>query len=165
VVNEILIGIMADSHDNLESIEKAVKVFDQESVDLVVHAGDLISPFTAKIFRKLNSQFLAVFGNNDGERHGLRMAYKNLCYLEDFREFKSGDKLMAIIHGSNQNIVEAISSCGKYDVLVRGHTHKVEIIGGETLIINPGETCGYLSGNQTVVIFDSNDLNYQVIHI
>ena len=71
MVNEIIIGIMADSHDNLESIEKAVKVFNQEPVDLVVHAGDLISPFTAEIFKKLDSQFLAVFGNNDGERHGL----------------------------------------------------------------------------------------------
>ena len=165
MVNEIIIGIMADSHDNLESIEKAVKVFNQEPVDLVVHAGDLISPFTAEIFKKLDSQFLAVFGNNDGERHGLRMVYKQLCYLEDFKEFKSGNKLMAIMHGSNQTIVEAISCSRKYDVLVRGHTHKVEIIEGETLIINPGETCGYLSGNETVVIMDSDNLNYQIIHL
>ena len=64
-MNEIIIGVMADSHDNLESIEKAVKVFNQEQVDLVLHAGDLISPFTAQIFQNLESQFLAVFGNND----------------------------------------------------------------------------------------------------
>ncbi len=156
---------MADSHDNLESIKKAVKVFNKEPVDLVVHAGDLISPFTAEVFQKLDSQFLAVFGNNDGERHGLRMAYKNLCYLEDFKEFKFGNKLMAIMHGSNQSIVEAISCSGKYEVLVRGHTHKLEIINSKTLIINPGETCGYLSGDETVVIMDSEDLNYQVIHL
>ncbi len=156
---------MADSHDNLESIKKAVKVFNKEPVDLVVHAGDLISPFTAEVFQKLDSQFLAVFGNNDGERHGLRMAYKNLCYLEDFKEFKFGNKLMAIMHGSNQSIVEAISCSGKYEVLVRGHTHKLEIINGKTLIINPGETCGYLSDDETVVIMDSEDLNYQVIYL
>ena len=41
-MNEIIIGVMADSHDNLESIEKAVKVFNQEQVDLVLLAGDLI---------------------------------------------------------------------------------------------------------------------------
>jgi hypothetical protein len=72
---------------------------------------------------------------------------------------------MAIMHGSNQTIVEAISCSGKYEVLVRGHTHKVEIIDGETLVINPGETCGYLSGNETVVLMDSDDLNYQVIFL
>ncbi len=164
-MDEIIIGIMADSHDNLESIGKAVKVFNQEKVDLVFHAGDLISPFTAKIFQNLDSQFLAVFGNNDGDRYGLQKAYKNLCYLEDFKEFDSGNKLMAIIHGTNQSIVEAVSSCGKYEVLVRGHTHKLEIIEGETLIINPGEACGYLSGNETVVLMDSDDLNYQVIYL
>jgi putative phosphoesterase len=165
VVDEIIIGIMSDSHDNLESIKKAVMFFNQEKVDLVVHAGDLISPFTAEIFQNLDSQFLAVFGNNDGERHGLRRAYKQLCYLEDFKEFELGNKLMAIMHGSNQTIVEAISCSGKYEVLVRGHTHKVEIIDGETLVINPGETCGYLSGNETVVLMDSDDLNYQVIFL
>ncbi len=164
-MNEIIIGVMADSHDNLESIEKAVKVFNQEQVDLVLHAGDLISPFTAQIFQNLESQFLAVFGNNDGERHGLRRAYKNLCYLEDFKEFEFGNRLIALMHGSNQTIVEAISCSGKYEVLVRGHTHKVEIIEGETLVINPGETCGYLSGNQTVVLMNSDDLNYQVINL
>ena len=156
---------MADSHDNLESIEKAVKVFNQEQVDLVLHAGDLISPFTAQIFQNLESQFLAVFGNNDGERHGLRRAYENLCYLEDFKEFELGNRPIALMHGSNQTIVEAISCSGKYEVLVRGHTHKVEIIEGETLVVNPGETCGYLSGNQTVVLMDSDDLNYQVINL
>jgi hypothetical protein len=41
----------------------------------------------------------------------------------------------------------------------------VEIIDGETLVINPGETCGYLSGNETVVLMDSDDLNYQVIFL
>ncbi len=51
-----MIGIMSDSHDNLDAIRKAVKIFNNEDLDLVIHAGDLISPFTALEFRKLDTR-------------------------------------------------------------------------------------------------------------
>lgn len=156
---------MADSHDNLKSIEKAVNFFNHEQVDLVLHAGDLISPFTARKFMDLESEFSAVFGNNDGEREGLQRAYQDLCHIDDFKEFKLENKFIAMIHGVNQGIVDAIAQSGKYDVLIRGHTHNLEVINGETLIINPGETCGYLSGAETVVLLDMDDLNYQIIYL
>jgi len=41
-----MIGIMSDSHDHMEAIRAAVEVFNQAGVKLVVHAGDLIAPFT-----------------------------------------------------------------------------------------------------------------------
>ena len=156
---------MADSHDHLEAIKKAVRVFNQEQVELVIHAGDLISPFTAPEFIKLDSPFQAIFGNNDGERDGLKKAYRDLCNLEDFKEVQVDDRRIAVIHGSNQALVDAISSCGKYDVVVRGHSHQVEITSGETLMVNPGETCGYLSGDQTVILMEPLDLSYQVIYL
>lgn len=165
VEDETIIGVMADSHDNLEAIKKAVQVFNREQVDLVVHAGDLISPFTAHEFQKLQPSFLAIFGNNDGERDGIRAAYSDLCYFEDFKEFSVEDRQIAMIHGSNQALVEALSGCGKYDIVIRGHTHRVEIIKGETLVLNPGETCGYLSGEKTVILLEPRDLSYQVIYL
>lgn len=160
-----IIGIMSDSHDNLGAIKKAVNFFNQEKVDLVIHAGDLISPFTVQQFQRLKSPFIAIFGNNDGERDGLREAYKNLCFLEDFKEILVEDKKVAIIHGTNQALVDSLSSCGKYQLVIRGHSHQPEVIGGETMVVNPGETCGYLTGNQTVVLMDPVDLSYKVIHL
>ena len=49
-----MIGIMSDSHDNLDAIRKAVDAFNEAEVDLVIHAGDMISPFTSKEIKKLN---------------------------------------------------------------------------------------------------------------
>jgi uncharacterized protein len=157
------IGIMADSHDNLEAIRKAVKLFNRESVELVIHAGDLISPFTAQEFQKLNSSFVAVFGNNDGEKDGLRTAYKDLCYLEDFKELSVGGRKLAVIHGLKQALVDALAHSGDYDVVIRAHTHQQEIVREKTLVINPGEVCGYLSGNKTVVLLDIPDLSCKVV--
>jgi uncharacterized protein len=160
-----MIGIMSDSHDNLEAIRKAVELFNQEGVDVVIHAGDLISPFTAQEFQKLESSFIAIFGNNDGEREGLQTAYHDLCYLEDFKELSIRGRQIAVIHGFNQFLVDALAKSGTYDVVIRGHTHKQEITGDKTLIINPGETCGYLSGSKTVVLLEPTDLSYTVLYL
>ena len=160
-----MIGIMSDSHDNLDAIRKAVKIFNNENLDVVIHAGDLISPFTALEFRKLDTELVAIYGNNDGEKEGLKAAYKEICILEDFKEISVEGWKFSIIHGSNQAIVDSLAKCGKYDVVIRGHTHKMEILNGETMIINPGEVCGYISGEQTVVLLDTDDLSFEVIHM
>lgn len=160
-----MIGIMADSHDHLKAIRKAVYLFNQVGVELVIHAGDLIAPFTAQEFMNLQPPFEAVFGNNDGERQGLRMAYENLCTLEDFKEFKVSGRNIVVIHGKEQRVVDALAHSGNYDLVVRGHTHQNEIIDNKTLIINPGETCGYVSGEKTVVIFDPDDMSWEVVYL
>jgi uncharacterized protein len=160
-----MIGIMSDSHDNLDAIRKAVKIFNKEEVDVVIHAGDLISPFTALEFRKLDPELVAIYGNNDGEKEGLKVAYEELCILEDFKEISVEGWKFSVIHGSNQAIVDSLAKCGKYDVVIRGHTHKMEILNGETMIINPGEVCGYVSGQKTVVLLDTDDLSFEVIYL
>lgn len=152
---------MSDSHDNLKAINRAVNEFNQVGVDLVVHAGDLISPFTAREFNKLQAPLEAVFGNNDGERHGLKTAYSELTVLCDFKEIKFNGREIALIHGTEEPLVEALTLSGKYDIVIRGHTHQMKITEGPTMVINPGETCGYLTDEKTVILLDTTDLSYQ----
>ncbi|KAA0005879.1 MAG: YfcE family phosphodiesterase, partial [Thermoplasmata archaeon] len=62
------IGVISDSHDNMEAIKKAVEFFNENDVELVIHAGDIVSPFTADEFKKLNCDMLLIYGNNDGDK-------------------------------------------------------------------------------------------------
>ena len=39
------IGVFSDSHDNVPMVKKAVELFNNEGVELVIHAGDFIAPF------------------------------------------------------------------------------------------------------------------------
>jgi len=156
---------MADSHDHLKAIRKAVELFNKVGVELVIHAGDLIAPFTAQEFMNLQSSLEAVFGNNDGERQGLGIAYQNLCILEDLKEIKVSGRNIVVIHGKEQRLVDALAQSGNYDLVVRGHTHQKEIIDNKTLIINPGETCGYVYGEMTVVILDPVDMSWEVVYL
>jgi putative phosphoesterase len=158
-----MIGVMSDSHDNLDAIRKAVEFFNEAEVELVIHAGDLIAPFTAKEFKRLNCEFVAIYGNNDGERDNLKEAYKYLCHLEDFKELKIQNRKIAVFHGTNDAIIDALVKSGNYDIVIRGHTHKQEIIEGKCMLINPGETCGYVSGKKTIVLLDLEDLSYETI--
>lgn len=180
-----MIGIMADSHDNLIAIRQAVNFFNGEKLQMVIHAGDLISPFTASEFKNLKMPFEAVFGNNDGERTGLKQAYSDLCILEDFKELNINGRKIAVIHGHQDKIASALASCGHYDVLIRAHSHESYSSKGfedkhrpknlnklktrnkepKTIVLNPGETCGYLTGHQTVVIMDSNNLEFYLIEL
>jgi len=156
---------MADSHDNLSAIRSAVNLFNQREVSTVLHAGDLIAPFTAREFKKLNSKFEAIYGNNDGERVGLKLAYSEMCVLEDLKELKLNSRKIAMIHGHNEAIVSALQHSGLYDVVIRGHTHKVNVSTGPSMVINPGETCGYLSGEKSVIILDLDDLSYETVFL
>ncbi|MEJ8542072.1 metallophosphoesterase [Methanothermobacter wolfeii] len=160
-----LLGIISDSHDNLEAIRKAVEFLNTESVDLVIHAGDLISPFTAPEFRKLEMKFEAIFGNNDGERDGLREAYSDITDLSDFKSLQFDGLRIAVIHGHSRDVLECVVDCGRYDLVVCGHTHRPEISDSGALTVNPGELCGYLSGKRTLALLDTDRLSCEIIEL
>ena len=63
------IGIISDTHDDVENVQKAIEMFNVERVQYVIHAGDYIFPGIVKEFEKLNSKLIGVLGNNDGEKY------------------------------------------------------------------------------------------------
>ena len=69
------IGVMSDSHESLDLLDRAVEFFNEKEVDRVLHAGDFISPLTAAPLSRLNSELIGVFGNNDGDRLFLRQRF------------------------------------------------------------------------------------------
>ena len=89
--------------------------------------------------------------------------FEGICYHDDFQELDLYGKKTAVIHGTTEDIVSALVKSGNYDIVIRGHTHKLEVKEGKCMVINPGETCGYLSGAKTVVLLDPEDLSYETI--
>jgi putative phosphoesterase len=51
-------------------------------------------------------------------------------------------------------------------LIVSGHTHVPKTYRkGRTLVINPGEACGYLSGKPTISILDTETLDVKTIQL
>ena len=164
------IGVISDTHDNLEMIERAVDLFNSEGVELVIHAGDFVSPFTEKPFRALNAKFVGIFGNNDGDKLLLREKYRGIGELsEEPLVLEMNARKIVVTH--KPKIVEALVASRIYDVVIFGHTHKAEVRkekeekGKEVLVLNPGECCGYLTGRKTVAILDLETLSARIEEI
>ncbi|WP_297436729.1 metallophosphoesterase [Thermococcus sp.] len=157
------IGIMSDTHDNLPAIRKAVEFLNSRNVDLVIHAGDYVAPFVANELRNLNAPLKGVFGNNDGERKGL---YEALGIYDEILEVEADGMRIAVTHGTDERIVRALARSRLYDVVVVGHTHRYEIREeGRTILINPGEVCGYVTGVKSVALLDSRRREVQIFNI
>ncbi len=157
----MIIGICSDSHDHVENIKKAVSYFKEKRVERVIHAGDYCSPFTIPLFDGLNLH--GIFGNNDGDKYLLMKKFDaiNATLYGDFFSFEADGVTFAVYHGTNPEITESLELCGKYDVVISGHTHepKMDTIG-DTISINPGSVNGF-DAEAMVATFDTKTRKVQ----
>jgi putative phosphoesterase len=162
----MLIGAISDSHDNLPQIEKAIKILNDQKVSLVLHAGDYIAGFVIPKFKQLNCPLIGVFGNNDGDHELLKKRFSETtnCTIHDrFTQVTIESYRVALLHGHETELLEAIIDSDYFDAVIHGHTHNLGIEQkGKTLAINPGELCGYLTGKPTIAILDTakNDAKF-----
>ena len=144
-----LVGLMADSHDNKNAVLKATRLFNDRQIGLLLHVGDYIAPFNAGWMADLDAPMIGVFGNNDGEKFGLRAQFEALgpIHRAPF-SFEHEGKRFLLLHEPDE--VDALAASGAYDVIVYGHTHEIDLRDGETRVVNPGECGGWTTGRSTV---------------
>jgi len=161
------IGLMSDTHDRIDAVEAAIDFFNRQRVNHVLHAGDLVSPLVVPKFSKLRVRLHYVWGNNEGDREFIKIRFGEIGVvpLGDFATLELGGKRIALLHGTHEHIVDSLVRSELYDVVVRGHNHRAEIIEGRTLLVNPGEVCGYLSGNQTVALIDLDEMHAEIMEL
>ena len=163
------IGILSDTHDCLEMVDAAVKQLNGERVDLVLHAGDYVSPFVIPRLANLQSPMIGVLGNNDGDLRLLaaRFAEHDRRSLRGtFAAFTAGGMTIGLLHGDDRELLQALIGHNTFDVVVHGHTHQTQVrtLCG-TLVINPGEACGYLTGRPTVAVLDTGSRNVELLSL
>jgi len=164
----MMLGVMADTHDRLPLIDRAVSEFNERGIELVLHAGDFIAPFVVPRFKPLKAKLIGVYGNNDAELELLKrkFAEMNSEIRGRFGEINIEGLKIAILHGEEDELLKSLIDTGSYNVIVHGHTHKAETYKkGGTLVINPGETCGYLTGESTIAVLDTKTLEVEKIQL
>lgn len=154
------IGLISDTHDNLNMVKAAVKKFNEFDLALVIHCGDYIAPFTLESFRGLKAKLLGVFGNCDGEREGLIKKAEELGFSLHVPPYKLELEGRKILISHNP-----ITPSSDIDILIYGHSHKLSIKIGKPLIINPGEASGCLFGKATIGILDLANLKAEIIEL
>lgn len=164
------IGIISDVHDNLRSLSKLISILrDKDRIDLLIHCGDWVMPFTMRTFVELGKPIRGVLGNGDPDIQKFQYQLQNLEALKEadiqikhrFFDTTLDNKRVGVIHGDDDDLNKALIESQLFDVLCVGHTHMPAVKReGKTLIINPGSLVGYMAEKGdvpiTYVVYDTS---------
>lgn len=162
------IGVISDTHDQRQRILQAIDIFKKEEVELVVHCGDWVAPFSAARFTALKCPIKGVFGNNDGDKKMHRERNGSFIeYYDEKMELSVEGRKIFITHGHLPKLAEDALKSGKYDAVFSGHTHVAHAkMEGKTLWLNPGtlvdETSDSIKG-MSMAIYDTTTNSAKII--
>jgi putative phosphoesterase len=149
------VGLMSDSHDRVPAIAAFLEIMQEAGIGLVLHAGDFCAPFSLDPFENAHMSMAGVFGKNDADLESLRARAGRAIGLELFESphsFEIGGQRVLLAHDLADIPERSVES---HAIVVHGHLHKQEMKSrGDTLIVNPGESCGWVNGIPTAAILD-----------
>ena len=149
------IGVLADTHDRVPAVEEFLREFAQRGVTLVLHAGDYCAPFSLRPIEEASMSLAGVFGKNDGDTQGL-LAKATAGFGAELYEgphsFELSEQRILVVHDIGDVQPRSIEG---HSIVVHGFTHQQEMKSrGDTLIVNPGESCGWVYGTPKAAILD-----------
>ena len=157
------LAILADTHDHLDRIALAVNLLQSRGAEGLLHLGDFVAPFAFKAVLKFNGPLFAIFGNNDGEKKGLKKLFPEL--RDGPTIFEIGGRKLGVAHSLEEVPAEYFTSC---DGVFYGHSHArvhVPRRDGRALELNPGEGCGWLTGKPSCALLDLETMNAEILEI
>ncbi len=162
------IGVISDTHDDVECTKLAIGLFKKMSVDLVVHLGDYVSPPILRLFKDV--KLIGIFANNDGYKFVLAKAFAEIGgeIKGDFGVIEIDNLKVALYHGELNEISESLAKSGDYDAVFSGHWHKSSTRKiGKTLWISMGSAKReFAEKNDPVAgVFETETNKFEFIHI
>ncbi|HLC75865.1 MAG TPA: metallophosphoesterase [Candidatus Peribacterales bacterium] len=161
----MLLGIISDTHEHIENIQKAKKVFAEKGASPIIHLGDYCAGPSVRAFA--GAKIIGILGNNDGDHLRIEQNFKQIGgdFRWEFCVLEFDGLTIACYHGTVPEITEALIGCKKYDVVLSGHTHEssLEIKEG-VLVLNPGTAHGFGKA-ATVAILDTVKKSAEIIEL
>ncbi|SHF17826.1 hypothetical protein SAMN02745164_01947 [Marinitoga hydrogenitolerans DSM 16785] len=155
--------IISDTHDNMYKMKEIEKIIERENITAVFHCGDFVAPFVLPYILKEGIEFYGVFGNNDGEKLLLNEK-SGKRILPGPREIKIDNYNILMMHEPYS--LNAAEKSGLYDFIFFGHTHEIVHRKTEkTIIVNPGESSGWLTNRATIALIDPHDKEVNIMEI
>jgi uncharacterized protein len=141
----VRIAILSDSHDHILNLRAAVTYCNAYNVNLLIHCGDLISPFMLEELAAFGGAVHLIYGNNAGDQHlisrdcGTR--YPAITHHGILGTVEAGGRRLAFTH--YPELARGLASQNLFDAVCCGHNHRHHVQKiGRTLLINPGELLG-----------------------
>lgn len=139
------IAIVSDTHDHVENTRSFVKQANEAGVKVMIHCGDLISPFMLEEMDGFNGKIHLIAGNNPGDQFLLAQQIakraERVKYHGLFGVLKIGGIDISWVH--EPHLAKALVKSGEFQLVCFGHTHRwLHERTGDVVILNPGEILG-----------------------
>jgi len=151
------VAIIADTHDNLATLDKFLGFIKENPVDAVIHCGDIASGETVgRLANKFAGKIFICFGNmdyRDSVEAEIKKYPEQIRLFENFGHAEFDNLKIGFCH--HKEIALEYCRRNKYDFVFYGHTHKpwIDDIDGCQLA-NPGTLAGMFYG-ATFAILDT----------
>ncbi len=160
------VGVIADTHDRVPAVAEFSRRFREGGAGLVLHAGDYCAPFSLRPMLDAGLTLAGVFGRNDGDHEGLRMEAARGMGIELFESPHSvevsGVRIL-LVHDLGEVSERSIA---EHAVVIHGFTHQHQMrSAGDSLMINPGEACGWVFGAPSAAILDLDTRRVEFISL
>ncbi len=153
--------IISDTHDNIRALELMVSNEIMKQIDMIIHLGDIVSPFSLKMLLDTKKQLFGVFGNNDGDIDKLKEMCPTLTSQPLIMKLKGWTAIL--FHGfkeieTTRTVVYSLAAKTTGSVILYGHTHQPDLkVINNNLIMNPGALSGYLADSKTFGVLEIRD--------
>ncbi len=131
---------------------------------MLLHGGDFCAPFSIPSLLGPQLPVGGVFGRNDGDRQGLlgtAAAGIGVELFESPHTFEVGGRQILLVHDIGEVQARSVEA---HSLVVHGCSHRSESrTRGDTLIINPGEGCGWVYGTPSGAVLDLETNNVEFI--
>jgi len=150
------IGVLSDTHDNLDNVLTVLEILRQRGIETVIHCGDL-TDFTM-ISHFSGFRLIYLIGNMDVATGTIRkrveqMREDNFAGL--VYQGKLDGRMVAATHSHLEGKVMELVQEKRFDWIFHGHTHeKRDETVRETRIVNPGALGGLVRGPRSFCIVD-----------
>jgi len=163
----VRIGLLSDTHNNVENLEQALNHLRQEDVNILIHCGDFTDPDLVRLL--YGFRVIAVFGNGDYASGQIRQNllelnptnFAGLVYTGEL-----GGARIAISHGHLPGKISELVRSDEYDFVFTGHSHiHMDATYGSTRLVNPGSLGGKRSEARQFCMVDLASRAVQFIEI
>ena len=163
----MLIGVISDTHIPAGAKKLPESIFKYfKGVDLIIHAGDLISMSVLDDLRQITAKVEAVAGNMDPAEVRALLPVKKMI--------NANGKKIAVIHGwgppggMKERVWTEIKQ-DRPDIVIFGHTHKPEnTMDHGVLFLNPGSPTDkeFATGNSIAILkIEKNGMKAEIIKL
>lgn len=139
------IAVFSDSHDHVANLHRAVQLAKQQRAEMLLHCGDLISPFMLPYLQAFGGPVHLIYGNNIGDQHLIASrcgtTFDNIRHHGVHGTLSVGTLRIAFNH--YPELAYELARSGSFDLVCYGHDHlfHVEQVG-DCLLLNPGDLLG-----------------------